>query len=190
MAHKTLTIHRHFLLNSFSDKRFAYTQLTCVAIAERCIVDFHAWPKDVWGSIACRMWTVSSHLVTCCLIVTFAFLFRRGNELSHNYVATRRLAELGRNMVRQLESSSSIARRGGVLLDVLLRLDAAKPGERGVELDLPDIVRQVSFTEETQEEERLHGTEQFVLQMSSDVWDEIFSVTQFDVTGWLQDVGS
>ncbi|KAK7422961.1 hypothetical protein QQX98_001251 [Neonectria punicea] len=179
MAHK---------LQSFRDRTFAYTQLSCIAIAERCIVDFQTWPSDSFRHIARNMWTVSTHLVTCCIILTFASLLGRENELLYDFVKIRRLAELGRDSVRQLEASSSIARRGGILLDILLRLDDTTAEASNAKLDLGDIILRVSRADKSRQEERLPETEQFVLQLGSDVWDGVFGTSDFDVMDILKNM--
>ncbi|KPM46307.1 hypothetical protein AK830_g139 [Neonectria ditissima] len=189
MAHKVLTIHRHFQLQSFRDRSFAYTQLSCIAIAERCINDFQTWPSDSFRHIARTMWTVSTHLVTCCIILTFASLLGRENELLYDFVKVRRLAELGRDSVRQLEASSSIARRGDILLDILLSLDDPTCEANNARLDLGDIIHRVSRADDNRQEERLPETEQFVLQLGSDAWDGVFGTSDFDVMDIIKSVG-
>lgn len=134
------------------------------------------------------MWTVSSHLVTCCVTIALASLLRQRSELSHDYARIRRLAKLGRDSVRQLEPLSSIAKRGGVLLDVLMQLESAKHGQHVVDLNVEDIIRQVSSADEDQHEACLRETELFVMQMSSNIWDGIFSTADLDLTGLLREV--
>lgn len=90
--------------------------------------------------------------------------------------------------MRQLEPLSSIAKRGGVLLDVLMQLESAKHGQHVVDLNVEDIIRQVSSADEDQHEACLRETELFVMQMSSNIWDGIFSTADLDLTGLLREV--
>lgn len=183
MAHKVLTVHRHFQLQSFQDRQFAYTQLTCVSMAKRCINDINTWPDEAMTSVVKRMWTVPTQLVTCCIILAFASIFRHGNELSYDAAELRELAQCGRHVIRQLEHSSSIARRGGILLDVLLeRADSAGETDGG-RLDVSDIIRRVSRIDDSRTE-----AESFVLQFGDHVWDGVFGTTDFDVLGLLKDI--
>ncbi|KAJ3545003.1 hypothetical protein NM208_g506 [Fusarium decemcellulare] len=186
MAHKYLSIHRHFILQSFKDKHFAYTRFTCIAIAKKCVLDVQAWPDDSFCRICQSMWTVSSHLVACCITLILATLFKGDNEIIHDNVELRQVAELGRELLGRLESLSSIARRGGILLDVLLRLGDQTSS---AELSLSNVIRQVSSADENQESRGLLETDQFILQMGSNAWDEIFETMDFNVTDLLGEAG-
>ncbi|KAF4465666.1 hypothetical protein FALBO_7492 [Fusarium albosuccineum] len=186
MAHKYLSIHRHFILQSFKDKHFAYTRFTCIAIAKKCVLDFQTWPDDAFHHTCQNMWTVSSHLVACCITLILATLFKGDNEIIHDSTELRQVAELGRELLGRLESLSSIARRGGILLDILLRLGDQTSS---AELDLSNVIRQVSSADENQESRSLLETDQFILQMGSSAWDEIFETMEFDVTNLLGVVG-
>ncbi|KAH7121584.1 hypothetical protein EDB81DRAFT_814113 [Dactylonectria macrodidyma] len=180
MAHKVLTVHRHFQLQSFHDRRFAYTQLSCIAIAKRCITDMQAWPENIMTSVVRKMWTVSTHLVTCCIILTFASIFSQNNELLYDASEVHHLAVLGRGQIRQLEPSSSIARRGGILVDLLLQIAESADGTKNMPLDLSDIVRRVSRANDDLNNGMLQEAEQFVLQCGTDAWDGLFGVVDFD----------
>ncbi|KAH8721713.1 hypothetical protein BGZ61DRAFT_515962 [Ilyonectria robusta] len=191
MAHKILTVHRHFQLRSFRDRTYAYTQLSCLAIAERCVLDMEKWPEGSMTHVVKNMWTLSTHLVTCCIILAFASLFSHENELLYDAIKVRRLAELGRDLIRQLEGSSSIARRGGVLLDLLLQLNDSSDDTKHVRLDLGDIVRRVSRADSGRDEGRLPEAEQFVLQqLGTDIWDGVFGSVEFDIMDIFNDIGS
>ncbi|KAH7121768.1 hypothetical protein B0J13DRAFT_648543 [Dactylonectria estremocensis] len=165
MAHKVLTIHRHFQLQSFHDRRFAYTQ---------------SWPENTMTPVVRKTWTVSTHLVTCCIILTFASIFRQNNELLYDASEIHELAVLGRDQIRQLEPSSSIARRGGILVDLLLQIAESSDGTKNMRLDLSDIVRRVSRVHDDLNDGMLQEAEQFVLQCGTDAWDGLFGMVDLD----------
>lgn len=148
------------------------------------------WPEGSMTHVVKNMWTLSTHLVTCCIILAFASLFSRENELLYDAIKVRRLAELGRDLIRQLEGSSSIARRGGVLLDLLLQLNDSSDDTKHVRLDLGDIVRRVSRADNGRDEGRLPEAEQFVLQqLGTDIWEGVFGSADFDIMDIFNDIG-
>ena len=127
------------------------------------------------------MCTVPSHLICCSLILALASIFRQGNELTYDAANVRCLAERGRKLLRQIEPSSSIARRGGVVIDSLFELDDAGDHSGGeIRLDVNHIVRQVLFAD-TLDRQRAEGceVEDPFLPFGTDSWDEIFGVMTF-----------
>lgn len=105
------------------------------------------------------MWTVPSQLICCSLILALASIFGRGNKLTYDAANVRRLAERGRALLHQLEASSSISRRGGVVIDSLFELDDAGEHSGGeIRLDVNDIVRQVLFADRV-DKQRPEGCE-------------------------------
>jgi hypothetical protein len=152
-------------------------------MAKRCINDIKTWPDDAMTSVVKRMWTVPTQLVTCCIILAFASIFRHENELLYDAAELDGLAQYGRQLIRQLENSSSIARRGSILLDILLERADSASQTNGVRLDVSDIVRRVSRIDDSRTE-----AESFVLQFGDDVWDGVFGTTEFDVMDLLKDI--
>ena len=94
--------------------------------------------------MALKMWTVVTHLITCCVNLTFAFIFSGENILMYDGIELRRLAQVGRQVVRTVEEWSSIAKRGGKLLDILFEL-ADELGQDGdAQFRIEHIIKRVS----------------------------------------------
>ncbi|KAJ4296358.1 hypothetical protein N0V90_006403 [Kalmusia sp. IMI 367209] len=142
-AHKIHTIHRCFQLRSFQDKTFAYTQHSCVAISERCIKDVEKWPSNAAARIEMKMWTVITHIITCCINLTFASIFRNENILLYDGPEMQRLSRIGREAIRPAEEWSSIARRGGVLLDALFDIENSICWSDQAQFKIEDIIKRV-----------------------------------------------
>jgi hypothetical protein len=96
-----------------------------------------------------KMWTVITHLITCCVNLTFASIFRNENLLLYDGVEMQRLAHVGRELIRPVEDWSSIAKRGGRLLDVMFELEESIRSSTGTQFSIEDIVRKVSTMDNT-----------------------------------------
>ncbi|KAK1485029.1 hypothetical protein CCUS01_15362 [Colletotrichum cuscutae] len=129
-------------------------KLSCLAIAERCILDQENWQNEPSTVPMRHMWTFSTHLVSCCIVLAVASIFRRENELSYDGSNVHGLAKIGRNMLQNLEFSSSIARRGVILIDTLLKFDDTNRDLAGeARLDLKTIVRKLLSMEVSEGQE-------------------------------------
>ncbi|KAF4502595.1 hypothetical protein FAGAP_1181 [Fusarium agapanthi] len=112
IAQKIFTVHRQFQLSCFRDRRYAFSQLSCVTIAERSIEAFQRWPDGLEARICRRLWTTLSYMISCSIILLFALLFKARNALTHDWERLRAFVEFGKNFLRKEEQASSIARRG------------------------------------------------------------------------------
>ncbi|CAH0045305.1 unnamed protein product [Clonostachys solani] len=150
-AHKIFTVHRHFQLRSFRDTRFAYTQLSCMSMAERSIRMIEQWENTLDFEIAKRMWTTPTQIITCCITILFALMFRFKHPLTYDYQDLRECVNIGRAFPRELESRSSIARRGARLLDALIGFDHNSTDSQDIELEIGDVIRRVAVAENSAE---------------------------------------
>ncbi|KAK1487657.1 uncharacterized protein CCOS01_14181 [Colletotrichum costaricense] len=98
--------------------------------------------------------TLLVYSVSCCIILALASIFRRENELSYDGSKVHGLAKIGRDMLQNLEFSSSIARRGVILIDSLLKFDDTNRDLAGeAHLDLKTIVRKLLSMEVSEGQE-------------------------------------
>lgn len=93
--------------------------------------------------MAMKMWTVITHIITSCVILTFASIFRNENTLLYDSAEMQRLARVGRGALRPVEEWSSIARRGGALLDALFEIESSLCWSNEAQFSIEDIVRRV-----------------------------------------------
>jgi hypothetical protein len=89
------------------------------------------------------MWTVITHIITCCVNLTFASIFRNENTLLYDGPEMQRLSRIGREAIRPVEEWSSIARRGGALLDALFDIENSLSWSDQAQFNIEDIVRKV-----------------------------------------------
>ncbi|KAJ3526429.1 hypothetical protein NM208_g11195 [Fusarium decemcellulare] len=176
-AHKILTVHRHFQLSSFRDRRFAFSQLSCIAIAERSIESIQRWPDTLESRISRRMWTTLTHVVSCCITLVFALLFKSQNALTYDSTKVRRYIEFGKDFISQEEQFSSIARRGVKLLTALMNLEGCSDHSLDIEADIGDIVRRVATTDDGSLELSAAEAHQVVFPGSQDFWENIMRDT-------------
>ncbi|VUC25208.1 unnamed protein product [Clonostachys rosea] len=183
-AHKIFTVHRHFQLRSFRDPRFAYTQLSCMSIAERSIRMIEQWENTLDFEIAKRMWTTPTQIITCCITILFASMFRFKYPLAYDYENLRKCVEIGRAFIRELESRSSIARRGARLLDALMEFDHTSTDSQDIEFGIGDVIRRVAVAENSAEvgnEAPDGGNEQQDEPNILELWDEFIGETDLGV---------
>ncbi|KAI0386743.1 hypothetical protein F5Y04DRAFT_242238 [Hypomontagnella monticulosa] len=169
-AHKILIIHRHFQLSSFRDRRFAFTQLSCVTIAERAIEAIQPWPDTADSRIARRMWTTLTFVISCSIALIFVLLFKSENCLTFDLVKIRHLVEFSRNFIRKEEQTSSIARRGVRLLDALMDLEQRPGDSADIETDIGDIVRRVAAADGDCMDASAAEVHGIVFPYGQDVW--------------------
>ena len=117
---------------------------SCLAICQRCIRDLLSWPLDSTARATLKMWTVITHIVTCCVNLTFASMFRHENLLLYDGAEMQHLARSAREIIRHVEEYSSIATRGGKLLDVLFELDTSILSSESSDFCIENIIQRVS----------------------------------------------
>lgn len=187
---QTLTIHRHFQVECFRDHRFCFTQvnmalkpsppitgitdklqMSCLAVAERSIRLLKSWQENPGSELARNLWTVVTHTITCCVFLIFASIFRAKNTLLYDAERMRQLAVVGRQIVARVESNSSIARRGGRVLDLLLECDQRGQSSSGTSLSIEEIVKDVAETV-NEDIDATFAKSQFHLPSTLDWWTE------------------
>lgn len=170
VAHKILIVHRHFQLSSFRDRRFAFTQLSCITISERAIEAVQLWPDTAESRIARRMWTTLTFVISSSIALIFVLLFKSENCLTFDLVKIRHHVEFSRNFIREEEQTSSIARRGVRLLDALMDLEQRSGDSVDIETDIGDIVRRVAAADGDCADASVAGTHGIVFPYGQDVW--------------------
>ncbi|CAI6079997.1 unnamed protein product [Clonostachys chloroleuca] len=183
-AHKIFTVHRHFQLRSFRDTRFAYTQLSCMSLAERSIRMIEHWKNTLDFEIGKRMWTTPTQIITCCITMLYALLFRFKHPLTYDYQDLRECVSIGREFIRELEPRSSIARRGARLLDALIGFDHASTDSQDIELEIGDVIRRVAIAENSAEtgNQLSAGTNEQQDELDLlELWDEFIGETDLRV---------
>ncbi|CAH0002540.1 unnamed protein product [Clonostachys byssicola] len=183
-AHKIFTVHRHFQLRSFRDTRFAYTQLSCVSLAERSIRMVEQWENTLDFEIVKRMWTTPTQTITCCITILFALMFRFKHPLTYDYQKLREYVNIGRAFIRELEPRSSIARRGARLLDALIGIDHTSTDSEDIELEIGDVIRRVAIAENSAEtgDQISAGTNEQGDELDIlELWDEFIGETDLRI---------
>ncbi|KAG7139569.1 hypothetical protein HYQ45_003477 [Verticillium longisporum] len=186
-AHKILGVHRHFQLLSFRDRRFAFTQMSCLAIVERALTAIQAWPDTTETRIARRMWTTLTQVVSCSVNLVFALVFKDENTLMYDASKIRNLLSFTKDFLQREEHVSSIAARGVKLIGALADLERWSEGPKDIEEEMGRIVRQFAASDG-----RGHGMVQAEAQqivfppLSQDVWD-IFNTGGSAFSEYLMD---
>ncbi|RSL55030.1 hypothetical protein CEP51_014611 [Fusarium floridanum] len=152
-------------------------KLSCIAIAERSIESIQRWPDTLESSISRRMWTTLTHVVSCCITLVFALLFKSQNALTYDAAKIRRYIEFGRNFIGQEERFSSIARRGVKLLTALMNLEGCSGFSLDIEADIGDIVRRVAAADDGNLEPSAAEAHQVVFPGSQDPWENFMRDT-------------
>ncbi|KAF4456704.1 putative transcriptional regulatory protein PB24D3.01 [Fusarium austroafricanum] len=186
-AQKIFTVHRQFQLSCFRDRRFAFSQLSCVTIAERSIEAFQRWPDCLETRICRRMWTTLSYVISCSITLLFALLFNAQNALTHDLERIRGYVEFGRDLLSHEENRSSIARRGVRLLGALMDLERSSDFSVDVEADIGDTIRRVALADEDGVEVNPAEGYQIVFPYGQDLWESLMREPLEDamVTGGL-----
>lgn len=146
-------------------------QMSCLAIAERSITLLKSWQENPGSELARKLWTVVTHTITCCVFLIFASIFRVRNALLYDAERMRQLAVVGRQIVARMESNSSIARRGGRVLDLLLERDARGQSSSGTSLSIEEIVKDVAGMV-NEDVDPTFSRSQFHLPSTLDWWTE------------------
>ncbi|RSL39977.1 hypothetical protein CEP53_013674 [Fusarium sp. AF-6] len=152
-------------------------KLSCIAIAERSIDSIQRWPDTLESSISRRMWTTLTHVISCCITLVFALLFKSQNALTYDAAKIRRYIEFGRNFIGQEERFSSIARRGVKLITALMNLEGRSDFSLDIEADIGDIVRRVAATDDGNLEPSAAEAHQVVFPGSQDPWENFMRDT-------------
>ncbi|VUC32561.1 unnamed protein product [Clonostachys rosea] len=174
-AHKVLGVHRHFQLSGFRDRRYAFSQFSCVSIAERSIEAIINWPDTLQSRIAHRMWTTLTHVISCCIFLAFALLFKSENTLMHDWVKVRRYLQLGKEIISHEEQRSSLARRGVRLLGAMMELEASGECSVDLEAEIGNLIRCVTVADENYLNMDAADPHQIIFPYSQDLWDSFIN---------------
>ncbi|KAF5591036.1 hypothetical protein FPANT_5769 [Fusarium pseudoanthophilum] len=167
------TVHRQFQLSCFRDRRYAFSQLSCVTIAERSIEAFQRWPDCLEARICRRMWTTLSYMISCSITLLFALLFKTRNALTHDWDRLRAYVEFGKDFLGKEAHASSIAKRGVRLLGALMELERTSGFSSDIEADIGDTIRRVALADEDGIEANLGEGYQMVFPYGQDLWESL-----------------
>ncbi|KAF4419929.1 hypothetical protein FACUT_11370 [Fusarium acutatum] len=173
IAQKIFTVHRQFQLSCFRDRRYAFSQLSCVTIAERSIEAFQRWPDCLEARICHRMWTTLSYMISCSITLLFALLFKNQNALTHDWDRLRHYVEFGKNFLGKEAQGSSIARRGVRLLGALMELERTSGFSSDIEADIGDSIRRVALADDDGVEANPGEGYQMVFPCGQDLWESL-----------------
>ncbi|CAH0034068.1 unnamed protein product [Clonostachys rhizophaga] len=174
-AHKVLGVHRHFQLSGFRDRRYAFSQFSCVSIAERSIAAIIDWPDTLQSRIARRMWTTLTHVISCCINLAFALLFKSENTLMHDWVKIHRYLQLGKEIISHEEQRSSLARRGVRLLGAMMELEASSECSVDLEAEIGNLIRCVTVADENYLNMDAADPHHIIFPYSQDLWDSFIN---------------
>ncbi|SCV39227.1 uncharacterized protein FFB14_07130 [Fusarium fujikuroi] len=173
IAQKIFTVHRQFQLSCFRDRRYAFSQLSCVTIAERSIEAFQRWSDCVEARICRRMWTTLSYMISCSITLLLALLFKAQNALTHDWDRLRAYVEYGKAFIGKEAQASSIARRGVRLLDALMELELTSRFSSDIEADIGDTIRRVALADDGGVEANSGEGYQMVFPYGQDLWESL-----------------
>ncbi|KAF5989476.1 putative transcriptional regulatory protein PB24D3.01 [Fusarium bulbicola] len=173
IAQKIFTVHRQFQLSCFRDRRYAFSQLSCVTIAERSIEAFQRWPDCLEARICRRMWTTLSYMISCSITLLFALLFKARNALTHDWERLRAYVEFGKTFLSKEEQGSSIARRGVRLLGALMELERTSGFSSDIEVDIGDTIRRVALADDDGVEVGPGEGYQMAFPYGQDLWESL-----------------
>ncbi|KAI8402411.1 hypothetical protein FOFC_17725 [Fusarium oxysporum] len=173
IAQKIFTVHRQFQLSCFRDRRYAFSQLSCVTIAKRSIEAFQRWPDCLEARICRRMWTTLSYMISCSITLLFALLFKAQNALTHDWDRLRGYVEFGKDFLGKEAQASSIARRGVRLLGALMELERTSGFSSDIEADIGDTIRRVALAEDDGVEANPGEGYQMVFPYGQDLWESL-----------------
>ncbi|KAF5552577.1 hypothetical protein FMEXI_2728 [Fusarium mexicanum] len=173
IAQKIFTVHRQFQLSCFRDKRYTFSQLSCVTIAERSIEAFQRWPDCLEARICRRMWTTLSYMISCSITLLFALLFKARNALTHDWERLRAYVEFGKTFLSKEEQGSSIARRGVRLLRALIELEHTSGFSPDIEVDIGDTIRRVALADNDGVEVNPGEGYQMAFPYGQDLWESL-----------------
>ncbi|KAF5263096.1 hypothetical protein FOXYS1_6151 [Fusarium oxysporum] len=173
IAQKIFTVHRQFQLSCFRDRRYAFSQLSCVTIAKRSIEAFQRWPDCLEARICRRMWTTLSYMISCSITLLFALLFKAQNALTHDWDRLRGYVEFGKDFLGKEAQASSIARRGVRLLGALMELERTSGFSSDIEADIGDTIRRVALADDDGVEANPGEGYQMVFPYGQDLWESL-----------------
>ncbi|EMT71926.1 Putative transcriptional regulatory protein C11D3.07c [Fusarium odoratissimum] len=173
IAQKIFTVHRQFQLSCFRDRRYAFSQLSCVTIAKRSIEAFQRWPDCLEARICRRMWTTLSYMISCSITLLFALLFKAQNALTHDWDRLRGYVEFGKDILGKEAQASSIARRGVQLLSALMELERTSGFSSDIEADIGDTIRRVALADDDVVEANPGEGYQMVFPYGQDLWESL-----------------
>lgn len=142
------------------------------------------WENTLDFEIGKRMWTTPTQIITCCITMLYALLFRFKHPLTYDYQDLRECVSIGREFIRELEPRSSIARRGARLLDALIGFDHASTDSQDIELEIGDVIRRVAIAENSAEtgNQLSAGTNEQQDELDLlELWDEFIGETDLRV---------
>ncbi|KAF5684567.1 hypothetical protein FCIRC_3910 [Fusarium circinatum] len=173
IAQKIFTVHRQFQLSCFRDRRYAFSQLSCVTIAERSIEAFQRWPDCLEARICRRMWTTLSYMISCSITLLFALLFKARNALTHDWERLRAYVEFVKTFLSKEEQGSSIARRGVRLLGALMELERTSGFSSDIEVAIGDTIRRVALADDDGVEVNPGEGHQMAFPYGQDLWESL-----------------
>ncbi|CVL03382.1 uncharacterized protein FPRN_11745 [Fusarium proliferatum] len=173
IAQKIFTVHRQFQLSCFRDRRYAFSQLSCVTIAERSIEAFQRWPDCLEARICRRMWTTLSYMISCSITLLLALLLKAQNTLTHDWERLRAYVEYGKEFIGKEVQVSSIAKRGVRLLSALMELERTSKFSSDIEADIGDTIRRVALADDDGVEANPGEGYQMVFPYGQDLWESL-----------------
>ncbi|KAF5560649.1 hypothetical protein FPHYL_6556 [Fusarium phyllophilum] len=173
IAQKIFTVHRQFQLSCFRDRRYAFSQLSCVTIAERSIEAFQRWPDCLEARICRRMWTTLSYMISCSITLLFALLFKTQNDLTHEWERLRAYVKFGKDFLGKEAHASSIAKRGVRLLGALMELEHTTRFSSDIEADIGNSIRLVVLADDGGVEANTGEGYQMVFPYGQDLWESL-----------------
>ncbi|RBQ81865.1 hypothetical protein FVER14953_13362 [Fusarium verticillioides] len=165
------TVHRQFQLSCFRDRRYAFSLLSCVTIAERSIEAFQRWPDCLEARICRRMWTTLSYMISYSITLLFALIFKAQNALTHDRL--RAYVEFAKKFLGKEAETSSIARRGARLLSALMELERTSGFSSDIEADIGDTIRRVALADDDGIEASTGEGYQMVFPYGQDLWESL-----------------
>jgi hypothetical protein len=116
------------------------------------------------------MWTTLSYVISCCITLCFALLFKAQNSLTHDFNRIYGHINWGKEFITKEEQNSSIARRGVRLLTALMDLELSLQFSVDIEADIGDTIRRVALADENSAEAEGY---QIVFPYGQELWGSL-----------------
>ena len=116
------------------------------------------------------MWTTLSYVISCCITLCFASLFKAQNKLTHDFDRIHGYVKWGKEFIAKEEQTSSIARRGVRLLTALMGLEQSLQFSVDIEADIGDTIRHVALADENSAEAEGY---QIVFPYGQELWESL-----------------
>jgi len=113
------------------------------------------------------MWTTLSYVISCCITLCFALIFKAQNSLTHDFDKIHGHVKWGKEFIAKEEQTSSIARRGVRLLTALMDLEQSLQFSVDIEADIGDTIRRVALADENTAEAEGY---QIVFPYGQELW--------------------